>query len=390
MLNKIKRKFHGWVYPKEEEVAHFSPHYQHSYDNRHSSLVGSVVGLRLGAHVFSKPLQNRRLYLERFVYVGCIHGGNEEIFRRLEALVNDPPDYLVFTGDLTGSAEIEKLKKHFYDEKEGSPKGRFAAYTYFGNFAATLPKEKREELLAGLSVAAKHLLKVIEKIKKAGTKIYIIEGNWDNPLVSGIKAIAGTDIKDVFDTRSFFAENEYHFINNLKVLKTKTTLHIFLPYITLLHFDHVSKYKIREVEHEIIEAQYQNKTIVLVGHAEANWMVHHLSHLHPPTGKGLPRKSEGFYGERREVIRNFGRVMAIFKPHEVIYPHQHGRIRDEKEYLLSLEAKYLLGIVHPHRKKLDGYVRLVTNPTHLTDNTDKIIATYIPFGYLGEEEFIVK
>ena len=117
----------------------------------------------------------------------------------------------------------------------------------------------------------------------------------------------------------------------------------------------------------------------MVGHAEANWMIHHL-----------PRKSEGFYGERREVIRNFGRAMAIFRPHEVIYPHQHGRIRDEKEYLLSLEAKYLLGIVHPHRKKLDGYVRLITNLTHLKENTGKIIATYIPFGYLGEEEFVVK
>jgi len=379
MFNKIKRKFHGWVYPKEEEVARFYPHYQHSYNNRHSSLVGSVVGLRLGAHVFSKPLANRRLYLERFVYVGCIHGGNEEIFKRLEALANDPPDYLVFTGDLTGSVEIEKLKKHFYDEKESKPKGRFAAYTYFGNFAATLPKEKREELLANLAKSATRLLKAIEKIKKNGTKIYIIEGNWDNPLVSGIKAIAGTDIKDVFDTRRFFAENGYYFINNLKILKTKTTLHIFLPYITLLHFDHVSKYKIREVEHEIIEAQYQNKTVIMVGHAEANWMIHHL-----------PRKSEGFYGERREVIRNFGRAMAIFRPHEVIYPHQHGRIRDEKEYLLSLEAKYLLGIVHPHRKKLDGYVRLITNLTHLKENTGKIIATYIPFGYLGEEEFVVK
>lgn len=107
-----------------------------------------------------------------------------------------------------------------------------------------------------------------------------------------------------------------------------------------------------------------------MGHAEANWQVHHLFH-----------KTDLTAGARTIVIRNFGRVMALFAPDEVIYPHQHARLRDEKGRLLDLNAKYILKIYK------DG-VRLVDHPDAEIDQTNEIIATYVPLGYLAEEEFV--
>ena len=108
----------------------------------------------------------------------------------------------------------------------------------------------------------------------------------------------------------------------------------------------------------------------MIGHAEANWRVHHL-----------PRKGTPPSKNRRKVINNFSNAMRIFKPDEVIYPHQHSRIRDEKGNLVALNAKYLLQI----SKK---GVRLVNDIEKVNSHQDNIIATYVPLGYLAEENFI--
>lgn len=351
-------------------------HYVLAHRDRHSSLIGPVVGLRQTTHVFSTPYKSN-LYEERFVYVGCIHGGNEDIFDRLRALAENPPTFLIFMGDMTGSPEIEKYKKEFYDDKEINPGGKFAKFSYFGDWVKTWPLEKRKSLLETLSAGVSKLTEVIKKIEKKGTEILILEGNWDNPIVSGVRMIAGNDIKNVFDTREYFIRKGFNIISNIKILNTKTAIHILLPYITLLNFDFIPKRKLMEMKKEIVNAENQNKTVIMVGHAEANWKIHHLMHTVPLTVK-----------ERQTVIHNFGRAIAIFRPHEVIYPHMHSRIRDEKEYLLSLDMKYLLEIVKSHREKEEGYVRLVTDTNRIRNLDGKVIATYIPFGYMGEEEFV--
>ena len=104
----------------------------------------------------------------------------------------------------------------------------------------------------------------------------------------------------------------------------------------------------------------------MVGHAEANWRVHHLQ-----------QKNSRVLGERGLVIRNFSRAMALFCPDEVIYPHQHAQIRDEKGNLIDLNAKYILQVRH------DG-VRLIDEPDKLNLDRKNIVTTYIPFGFLAE------
>ncbi|MBI4039353.1 metallophosphoesterase [Candidatus Daviesbacteria bacterium] len=54
-------------------------------------------------------------YQERIVYVGDVHGGDQKLIDRLGQLVQNPPDYLIFLGDLPGSDEDTELKRRFYN-----------------------------------------------------------------------------------------------------------------------------------------------------------------------------------------------------------------------------------------------------------------------------------
>jgi Icc-related predicted phosphoesterase len=358
-------KFRGWFLPKK-----YSHHYEHEYKNLHSAFVGNILGLRQPAHIISRPSKEKQIYLEKIVYVGCIHGGNNEIFERLASLEKYPPDYLIFAGDLTGTPEIEKLKNRFYDDKRDNPKSKYKEFTYFGNWAKTLPTHRRKELLKNLKSNAEKILSIIQKIKDKETTVLIIEGNWDNPTLSGINTLAGNDIKNVFDTRAYFKKHGLNFIDTVSTFSTETTFHIFLPFVSLMHFDQIEKNILLSINHKIKEARLQSKSVIMIGHAEANWLIHNLNHQSANMGK-----------ERQTVINNFGRAMSLFQPDEVIYPHQHNRIRDEKGRLIDLNAKYLL------EAKNNG-VKLIERPDLDALVAHDIIATYIPFGYLAEEDFV--
>lgn len=339
------KKFHGWI---------------------SADFIGPLVGLRHSAHVVTKPSKEKEVFLERFIYVGCLHGGNDAVYNRLELIADNPPNYLIFTGDLAGSPEIERLKKHFYDDKESDKESAYRHYAYFGDWAATLPFSKRQELLATLKPHAEKLLKIIKKIKNPKTKIYILEGNWDNPQISGVRAIAGKDLSGVFDTQAYFKKHGFSFINRSVVLQSKSSLHLLFPYITLLHFENISQQFILKTRKTVMLARKEGKSVVLVGHAEANWHIHHLDRL-----------VETITGERKKVIDNFGYLMAIFQPDEVIYPHQHSRLHDEQGNLLDADSKYALHVRHKG-------VSLVENADSITPDDATILATYIPLGYLAE------
>ena len=346
------KKFHGWVSP-----------------DRHASFIGPLVNLRQTAHVVSIPSPEKEPFLERFIYVGCLHGGNKSAYDRLEALAENPPAYLIFTGDLAGSPEIEKLKKHFYDDKETNRESVYRQYAYFGDWAATLPLSRRRELLATLEPHAARLLKIIRKIKNPKTKIYILEGNWDNPQISGVRAIAGKDISAVFDTQAFFHNHGFPFTNRPSLILAETSLHILLPYISLLHLKNNNKLFINKFRKAVSQYKKLGKSVVMVGHAEANWRIHHLN-----------RQYNQLTIERKTVIDNFGRLMAIFQPDEVIYPHQHARLHDEQGNLLEADSKYALHV------RQNG-VSLVEDADSIRKDDATILASYIPLGFLAEENF---
>ena len=264
------------------------------------SHLGAVVHLHL--HNGKKSKQN--INKETFVYVGCLHGGDESIYERLKEIITEKPEYVIFAGDITGSPEIEKLKHQFYENKKGNKK--LSQFDYFGDWAATLPTEKRKELLSSVEAAIKRIYEIILDMQKRGIHVYLLEGNWDNPKLSGLNAIAGKDISTFFKTKEFFKNQGFPFIDHLKTLETDSAFHIFLPYHTLLHFNEISQSHLTSVERRIHEVR-TDKRIILVGHAEANWKMHHLNES-PPTAKG----------ERNIVIENFIKAIRLFLPEEII------------------------------------------------------------------------
>lgn len=333
---------------------------------RISAYFGHLIALKRPIHVVYNPSRIKFNNSERIVYAGCIHGGNNQIFKRLEKLIINPPDYLIFTGDITGTPEIERMKKYFYDEKEKHPKVEFSSYEFFGNWAELFSREKRQELLQNLEFQAEMLLVIIQRLKKLGVKIYILEGNWDSREKTGIKSLARADIKNVFDVPKFFSDSGFKFIKKIKTLETKTTLQILMPFMTIFNFQDLSKKEINLIIKAVERSRKSGKDIILVGHAEANWKVHHLVFASTASG------------ERSKVIANFGRAMAIFQPDEVIYPHQHGRIRDEKGELINIDSKYILEV------NSKG-VRLLDEPT-FKKNKRQILVSYVPMGFLAEED----
>lgn len=322
--------------------------------------MGALVHLHL--HNSKKPKQN--VEKEKFIYVGCIHGGDESIYARLKEIIKEKPDYVIFAGDITGSPEIEKLKHRFYENKKENKE--LLSFEYFGDWAATLPIEKRKELLSSVKPAVARIYEIISRMQKSGITIYLLEGNWDNPEISGLNAIAGKDIPSFFKTKEFFKSCGFPFIDRLHTLETDSSFHIFLPYHTLLHFDDVSGDHLKQIRGKINEIRKEKK-IILVGHAEANWKMHHLDENHPvPTG------------ERKEIIGNFVKAIRLLLPDEVIYPHQHARIRDENGNLLGLNEKYFLHVTK-------NGVKLVEEKGESTP--EDTVVTYVPMGYVAEEEF---
>ena len=351
---KTFRSFRGWI------VA----------DKHRLHLLGSVVGLRNSAHVFEKGEKIvKETNLERSVYIGCVHGGDEIIYRRLKEVAQSKPDYVIFTGDLTGSPKLEDLKSGFYRRKEN---GEYKEFEYFGHWAATLPRAARRKLLVSINLSVAKLTNAIQSIQKHGSKVILLEGNWDNPAISAVKLIAGNDLKKYVVVEKQFTDNGLYFINHPYAFETKATVHILLPYISLLHFNDIRSDSLRDIAKIVDEAKKAGKTIVMVGHAEANWKIHHLGANSPCTG------------ERAIVISNFGRTISLFAPHEVIYPHQHTRMHDEKGNSVDVDAKYILTA-----DRTGSEMRLVNRADNEGISREEVIATYLPFGYIAEEDFLV-
>lgn len=324
---------------------------------------------------------------EHIVYVGCVHGGNQNFLSKLDEIAKAAPHFLIFAGDLTGTREMEELKKRFYNyvskpakeylkqhpdssdtdllssqighslsippltledgylfllhyqlELQQIPEDEIVAilekktkadivreirhicsFDYYGEWAAKLPRATREKILDGLKESAENLQKSVEKIRSMGTKVIMVEGNWDNPDTSGVRFIAGSDIATFFDTKKFFKKYGFRFIDILAVEETRTTLHVFLPFNILLNFDLIPPKSINNVKQCILDAKAKGKQIIMVGHAVPIPEIHNLPFIK------LEKR------ENRDLsTANFSKAIEVFRPNQVIYGHFHDPIKNEK------------------------------------------------------------
>ena len=372
---------------------------------------------------------------ERIIYVGCVHGGNLELLKRLEEISRTPPDLLVFTGDLTGSPEMEELKRRFYNyvsnrskqflkERPGATDQELLQYvglnppepgmtlkdgyklllsyqfelqplrqdeinkalaelteteiaqairdisqfTYYGEWAATLPRQVRQAILTTLANSAQSLLEPINKIRAQGTRVIMVEGNWDNPKTTGVRVIAGKDIKDFFDTKKFFIDNGFQFADQIITEETVSTLHILLPYKTILDFQNIPQEQIDKIKTLASNARGRGKQVIIVGHAVPNLRIHSLSVAN------LEVKGEPWI-----VSMNFCRLIATLWPDEVTYGHLHDPIMDEAGNQISPNTKYVLEILEDEEN-----VRLVEDPNEIGRNNKQVIVTYIPLRRIAQ------
>lgn len=54
-------------------------------------------------------------YKETIAYVSDIHGGNQDLYDRLNGIAENPPEAVIFTGDIIGTKNFEDLQRLFYN-----------------------------------------------------------------------------------------------------------------------------------------------------------------------------------------------------------------------------------------------------------------------------------
>lgn len=382
---------------------------------------------------------------ERFVYVGCVHETTDDLVERLSALAHNPPDYLIFGGDVTGSHELETFKRLFYNHVYNRARGELGIGTpqevpltdcellayvgrtppcpghtlkdgyedlmryqytlmwysaeqaqqlveqltadqiahdirhiardfiYYGPWVKTLPSPVREEVVRSLHADARKLLIAVQRFQRQGTKIIMVGGNWDNAQNTRDNML-GEDI-EVFDTIPFFRKHGIDFLDKIGHLWTDNALHVFLPYWSLLDYDETDPrhpfksdeqtYCFTRALHAMSGARLNNKTVIVVAHAEPSWQVHNLMSDTKPTG------------DRNKSINRLCELLAMLQPDEVIYAHQHNLLRDADGRELPANTKYVL----QHNPDTSD-INLVTDIAHF-GQPHQIIASYVPYQRLA-------
>lgn len=375
-------------------------------------------------------LEKREPTDEIFAYVGCVHGGDDLLVQQLGEMEEQPPDHVIFTGDIAGSPEMEELKRRFYnlvynrakpllslnsemsdgeilaysegqnapleartlrdgyialfkfqrklegfadeiiDQQCASLTSReiamqirhIASFPYYGNWVANLSASVRRGVLQTIETSAERLVKPIDRLREQKTKITIVSGNWDGKN-SGLGVIAGNDITP-FSTKQFLAKHEIPFVQRPEILETNNVLHSLFPYDSLL--SGVTEGHLRNLSRRAVEARDQGKAVIMVGHAEANWKVHTL-----PISRPAPNPPE-----RDATIANFGHAMSRLRPDQVVYSHQHDRIRDEMRMQVGLNAKYIL-------QTFEENVRLVEDQAQVGGGPHNILVTHVPLMHIA-------
>jgi hypothetical protein len=365
--------------------------------------------------------------VERFAYIGCVHQTTPTLEQILVDLCNDPPAYLFFGGDLTGSKEFDTLKYHFYEvvntakkldfgfqmdpltvctaftKKAGnmqrtlrneysdlcsylkdlliradmpfeepdltSPEAivegirKLCLLSDYGSFSKTLPSGIRQLMADSFSTTSKALLPLIQKLQDLGVAVHMIAGNWDN--VPNTAANVGMDT--VFDAAAFFRSNGVSFHEQITTIETGTTLHLLVPY-----WDFWSKTDPvfpREGQQRFRESLPKIREARSIGK-----QIIMLAHGQPVWETHFP--GQECKGYNRDVIFNLDVMIDVAQPDEFIYPHQHDPMKDSDGKPLDVNTHYFL-----HRLE-DAGVEVILEGTKPTPETTTLV-TYTPLRHIA-------
>ena len=372
---------------------------------------------------------------ETFVFIGCVHTITDEFLAKLKEIEKNPPHYLIFCGDISGSPENEALKFLFYERVHNcakhelridDDKGKYLSHQQI--LSAVYSKAPRpnftlrdgvHELMAyqyqlsgmnieaaGAKAKALSDAECIEIIKAVAAVKYF--GNWvKNDLPVSVRAAlvkniepdaqrlaaalapiqtAGTQVIIVggnWDNAKNTQENmtgpDIEVFDTVPFLRGKgITFHTEIAYLetktALLAF--LPFWEI----HSYNDASDERLVTVCVEAFQASRQgktVIAIAHAEPnwAVHNQLSKDPSKLDEERSKVIHRLDEMLFELCPDEVVYPHQHLLMRNFKGETVAPNTKYVLQVT-----KLG--VRLVEDAATFGQGR-QIIASYVPLQHFG-------
>lgn len=375
---------------------------------------------------------------ERFAYVGCVHGADDRLSEQLVQLAEtQPPDHLIFMGDLTGSLEMEELKRRFYNLVQNSSKpllarnpdladeqllnysenpppqeaatlrdGYKALYSYQLYLEGTSPDAIKENLAALPDTQIANAIRYISSLPYYGDFVAALSAQVRMGVLRSLESSARQILRtlDSFRERGtgitmvggnwdlkysgvypiagkdipIFKTMDFFEKHGISCVEQLDVLETESAFHILIAYDALLDFE------SIPEAhlnEIEQRLIQARAQGKAIIMIGHgepnwkMHTLHIPNPPPNPR-------DRDITLRNFGRLISRFKPDQVAYPHQHNRIVDEMRNEIGLNVKYVL------ERNADGDgVHLVEDPGQIGVCDDQTLVTYVPLRHIAHGIF---
>ncbi len=369
-----------------------------------------------------------RRQCQEFVFVGCVHMANDHILNRLARVADDPPDYLIFTGDVTGSQQLEEFKCLFYNHVYNRARRELGIGTstdqslsdselldYVGDNppspGSTLKKGYRalmgyQYLLEGQSpieanTAASALpdQEIAEGIRRIA-RDFEYYGPWVKTLPEAVrrgvvatlkldaeKLVAAVEPMREAGTKVIMVGGNWDNAQNTaentigEGIDVSDTIPFFREHGIDFHYcigHQITKYAMLIFPPYWELARCSNDTFVRLQNVLRNYDVRlgstviAVAHGAPSWQVHNPTAVDAPTGDRKTVLDTLDKVLAQINPDEVVYGHEHNPLKDIEGRQLPLNTKYLM--------RADGEtVRLVDNPAIFGDSLNQIIGSYLPF-----------
>lgn len=415
-----------WIVPAEPTVEKTLLNKVHHIQGSISGIIGSLGHLRHSSHT-NIHVSDKKC-TEKIVYIGCEHGGSDEFFVKLDRLVKNPPNFVFFAGDVSGSVDSAAFKKYFYNyvvnrvrpllEKqtdipdsellqyigENHPddaktlKDGYHKLMQFKYLYEEYDSSEIEQMLSNLTdkdiaddlrrisllysgqwmseLTSRAKLKLFLSYRKQAEKLLnvikcMLKGGSEVYIVEGnedspisLQVIAGDDMKGVA-----FNTKEFFKENGIPINDTLTAVDTK----TTLHI--LAPY-FELLNYNPANTVYQEKVKMLKKEISDARREHRtviiVAHGEPNWQVHYPGEESD--GVRAKVIDHFRQLIVQFQPDEIVYNHQH----DPLPYAPDKNAKYML----------DGNGQIITEINKLKDS--QTLVTYVPFEELEEIDIPIR
>ena len=387
-----------------------------------------------------KIAEIQKRYKETVVYVGDVHGEDKALTDQLERLSSNPPQYLIFEGDIIGTKKFEDLQRLFYNYLNNHSRNEIlkqnpdATDSEILDYTGTKPPEEGFTLRKGFLKTRESELKlagkseaeieieltnlpdhdIAQQIRKYAK--YVHYGHYASNLPEDAKkALAGG-----------LEENARTLIETVKPLVEKGTRVIMLQgnwdarapidFIpgqetatplpeeqrlfnakTFFEQNGVAFYRTASTLETDTTLQVLLPFDALVNFPnmddsekeklkrevetarEKNKSVIVVAHGEPNWQiHNMTIKDASPAGEHAQIIKGFSQALGLFLPDEIVYGHMHDPITDEDKNKVSEDTKYALQV------DSSGDVTLISDPKKF--NSESMLASYVPMRRLARTE----